>query len=173
VGLDEESKLYQLYNETVISLKDAQSQQYAEIDNKIVANFTGGITAMIDGTRNFAEACGDIWNNFKAMIINLISEMIAKWLVFTALTAVFGPLGPGIGKLLGFQEGGIVPGIRGTPKLILAHAGETVLPTHKSPISNFGGDTYNFEIMMYGSDKRYAETVAQQIFNKIKRTKRL
>lgn len=30
-----------------------------------------------------------------------------------------------------FASGGVVPGPRGSPQLILAHAGETVLPTHK------------------------------------------
>lgn len=41
----------------------------------------------------------------------------------------------GIGAVTGttqrFQHGGVVEGVRGTPQLILAHAGETVLPTHK------------------------------------------
>lgn len=31
----------------------------------------------------------------------------------------------------GFDEGGVVPGSKGSPQLILAHGGETVLPTHK------------------------------------------
>lgn len=32
----------------------------------------------------------------------------------------------------GFAEGGVVPGPRGAPRLILAHGGETVVPTHQS-----------------------------------------
>lgn len=35
-----------------------------------------------------------------------------------------------------FDKGGIVPGPRGVPRLILAHGGETVLPTHKTGMAN-------------------------------------
>jgi hypothetical protein len=170
--LNEQSDLYQIYNDAVIALEEEKSVKYAEIDNLIVANFTGGITSMLDGTRSFAEAAGDIWNNFKAMIISLISEMIAKWLLFTAMTAMFGPLGSGIGKILGFDEGGVVPGVKGTPRLIMAHAGETVLPTHKTS-NSFGGDSFNFNITMHGSDKKYADSVANKIFDRVRRNKKV
>ena len=36
-----------------------------------------------------------------------------------------------VGDFLGFDEGGVVPGPRGQPRLVVAHAGETILPTHK------------------------------------------
>lgn len=38
---------------------------------------------------------------------------------------------PGSGLIPGFDKGGVVPGPMGAPRLILAHGGETVLPTHK------------------------------------------
>ncbi len=44
-----------------------------------------------------------------------------------------------------FNDGGIVPGTRGAPRLIMAHAGETVLPTHKNITVNMGGVTINNE----------------------------
>lgn len=34
------------------------------------------------------------------------------------------------------DDGGIVPGLRGQPQLILAHGGETILPTHKATWQN-------------------------------------
>lgn len=37
--------------------------------------------------------------------------------------------------MLGFDTGGVVPGPRGAPRVILAHGGETVLPTHKGPVN--------------------------------------
>jgi hypothetical protein len=37
-------------------------------------------------------------------------------------------LGGAIGGLMPFKNGGVVPGKRGRPKVILAHCGETVLP---------------------------------------------
>ena len=39
-----------------------------------------------------------------------------------------GEIGSSIGNLLPFSNGGVVPGKRGRPKVILAHCGETVLP---------------------------------------------
>lgn len=41
--------------------------------------------------------------------------------------------GTGGGGIRAFDDGGVVPGPRGAPRLILAHAGETILPTHKTP----------------------------------------
>lgn len=52
----------------------------------------------------------------------------------------------GLGGILGFDDGGTIPGPRGAPRLVLAHGGETVLPTHKQPMSDFtggGGVNYN------------------------------
>lgn len=47
----------------------------------------------------------------------------------TTRVSVVGPGGiPVAGK---FADGGVVPGPKGSPQLILAHGGETVLPTHK------------------------------------------
>ena len=60
-----------------------------------------------------------------------------------------------IAKSLGwFDDGGVVPGPIGTPQLIVAHAGETVLPTHKSgssPMkSRAGGRTRETTIIKFG-----------------------
>ena len=48
--------------------------------------------------------------------------------------------------LFGADSGGIVPGIIGSPQLILAHGGETVLPTHKPGWQGSGGNTIRHEI---------------------------
>lgn len=39
----------------------------------------------------------------------------------------------------GFDLGGIVPGAKGDPQLVMAHGGEVVLPTHKIPTYKRGG----------------------------------
>lgn len=44
-----------------------------------------------------------------------------------------------IGGIPVFDSGGVVPGPRGSDQLIMAHGGETVLPTHKRGASAFGG----------------------------------
>lgn len=41
--------------------------------------------------------------------------------------------GAALGSLLPFEKGGRVPGAKGKPKVILAHAGEYVLPVGVKP----------------------------------------
>jgi hypothetical protein len=45
---------------------------------------------------------------------------------------VAGVVGSIARKVPGFDSGGIVPGPLGSPQLVLAHGGETILPTHKT-----------------------------------------
>jgi hypothetical protein len=55
----------------------------------------------------------------------------------------------GVGAYAGkksFDTGGIVPGPIGSPQLILAHGGETVLPTHKANWQGSGGNTIRHEL---------------------------
>jgi len=41
-------------------------------------------------------------------------------------------------KLLGFDVGGVVPGPKGAPQIVLAHGGETIVPTHdKAAMASF------------------------------------
>lgn len=56
----------------------------------------------------------------------------------------------GVGGLLGFDSGGVVPGRRGEPRLVLAHAGETILPTHRGG-GGFGGRPLVFAPVIQGS----------------------
>ncbi|HUP15240.1 MAG TPA: hypothetical protein VM848_04235 [Acidimicrobiia bacterium] len=41
-----------------------------------------------------------------------------------------------------FDRGGVVPGPMGSPQMILAHGGETILPTHRAGVSGGGGVSY-------------------------------
>jgi hypothetical protein len=50
---------------------------------------------------------------------------------------------PGSSLIPGFDDGGVVPGPRGSAQLIMAHGGETVLPTHKS-----GGGTQIIQLVV-------------------------
>jgi methyl-accepting chemotaxis protein len=49
---------------------------------------------------------------------------------------IFGAIGDFFGGF--FNNGGTVPGPRGKPRMILAHGGETVLPTHRSGMGGTG-----------------------------------
>lgn len=60
----------------------------------------------------------------------------------------------GVAPKQAFDSGGVVAGPRGSPQLVLAHGGETFLPTHKSgfaPIGGGGGLTVNVALTVNGS----------------------
>jgi hypothetical protein len=46
-----------------------------------------------------------------------------------------------LGGLLGFAEGGVVPGPKGAPQLAMVHGGESITPPDKS-----GGVIINFDL---------------------------
>lgn len=62
----------------------------------------------------------------------------------------------------GFDSGGVIPGPTGAPRLIMAHAGETVLPTHRGGM----GNTYNFNIgTMVGADQEAERVILGALQN--------
>ena len=67
-------------------------------------------------------------------------------------TGVSGQQLPGVPK---FDSGGVMPGPRGVHSLALVAGGETVLPTHKGPVSvgGGGGVTVNINAPVYGVDQ--------------------
>lgn len=95
----------------------------------------------------------DLWRNSVDLLAGSITNLPAT--VGGRPTINSGPNVRGA-----FAEGGIVPGPRGSAQLILAHGGETVLPTHKggfagnqttivvqSPMNNFRSDLQYATIM--------------------------
>lgn len=85
-----------------------------------------------------------VWDGLRSVIGGAVDFLIGKIDALKRAAAdALGPLGSvanaggsflgGAAGLLGFDEGGTVPGPRGAPRLILAHGGETVLPTHREP----------------------------------------
>lgn len=66
-----------------------------------------------------------------------------------------------LNDVFAFDTGGVVPGPRGSQQLILAHGGETILPTHKSGAS-VGGTTIYVQSPMneFRSDLQYATILA-------------
>ena len=67
-----------------------------------------------------------------------------------------------------FDEGGVVPGPVGAPVPILAHGGETVLPTH-SEKSISGGITFNVTYNVTVADKREFEMMLRDNNETLKR----
>lgn len=105
-----------------------------------------------DNWRLFQETIGNVWNFFqdtwggfsKWLQEHVIDPVITLKNMLSELLDLFLKITPGggaiqeIGKALhlpGFDTGGVVPGPVGAPKLIVAHGGETVLPTHKAGYS--------------------------------------
>lgn len=63
---------------------------------------------------------------------------------------------PGSGLIPGFDTGGVVPGPIGAPKLIMAHGGETILPTHKT---GGGGEVIEIHTHIMLDGREVAESV--------------
>lgn len=55
-----------------------------------------------------------------------------------------------VGKLFGFDSGGVVPGPKGAPQMALVHGGETILPTHKR---GMGGMVINQNLTVNGASR--------------------
>ena len=57
---------------------------------------------------------------------------VKLWETTTGAGGAFNASSDGGGRAVPFDDGGIVPGGLGAPRLVMAHGGETILPTHKS-----------------------------------------
>jgi phage-related protein len=97
----------------------------------------GGVSGAIDTLKNGVETAMDFVIEKLQWALDQLIEITGK--MKEAIGDVLGPVGGFLGDvggkalhLLCFDEGGVVPGPKGSPQLILAHGGETVVPTHKS-----------------------------------------
>jgi hypothetical protein len=161
-------------NDTVKRFADtmAANQQLVQgFMNSMASSFSGSIANMMNGTLNFRNGVKAVWNDLKNYVIQQIALMIAKWLTFQLITGFFGgTAGTSIlGKILKFDSGGIIPGPIGAPKLILAHAGETVLPTHKSGSNSFSNNiTVNVNSVNSRQEaRRMGDIIGNAILNKV------
>ena len=79
-------------------------------------------------------------------------------------------IGNTIGNFLGFDQGGVVPGPVGQPRMAMVHGGETILPTHKKQAGN-GRGFGNVTINISGNtllDDNAGEKLASQIMRELK-----
>ena len=118
-------------------------------------DWSNGLTEMSNGWKDFSANMwnwtSDAWNalqtnlgNFGTWITDHVTGHINDLVsAFRTLVDLFDRVAPGTGSIIetvgktlhlpGFDQGGVVPGPIGAPTMILAHGGETVLPTHKNP----------------------------------------
>lgn len=100
------------------------------------------------------QAASSFFSQFKGSGLGVLSQSTLQRLFLEATGKIAGPYPPGDQQLLhqlgvpGFAEGGIVPGPRGTPRLILAHGGERV----QTEAQQRGGTHVHQENHFHGSD---------------------
>lgn len=72
-------------------------------------------------------------------VIDKVSSLV-DWLgkLQTNPVGAIGDIGRALG-VPGFADGGVVPGMTGQPRLVLAHGGETILPTHQAAWAGLRG----------------------------------
>jgi hypothetical protein len=77
-------------------------------------------TAIVQIKKDIREASGVVGD-----LISLLAKVPGTGLIGSALGDVVNVAGKA-------DDGGMVPGLRGQPQLILAHGGEMIYPTHKA-----------------------------------------
>ena len=118
---------------------DAATGVSTWINDKIVSP----VQTVIDIFTNLPATARTAWDGLKNAIRDAVNsakedlESLRKKIdsALGPLDELVGKAAGGLGRLLGFDTGGVVPGPRGAPRVILAHGGETVLPTHKGPVN--------------------------------------
>ncbi|MFA5160917.1 MAG: phage tail tape measure protein [Elusimicrobiales bacterium] len=98
-------------------------------------SFAGGFWKALDTARGVFGAIKNLADNLFQSILKAFEELIAKLAAKMALYGIlnlftggaFGGLTGGLGKFLGFAEGGLVPGMKGQPVPAIVHGGEYVL----------------------------------------------
>lgn len=136
--------LWDYMNTTFLGLPDLVIElgvKFAEAGLEAGKKLANGI---IDGIGNLAERVAD------------------KVSVAGVSLGDVGRAGGGLlSKVPGFDDGGIVPGVLGSPQLVLAHGGETILPTHK------GGAASGVNVYIQGPVYARDEAEARRVGNDI------
>jgi len=117
----------------------------------VIAGITAlsiGITAVI---KNWDKLV-NVFSKSKDFVINIVDKVKS--------------IPEKAGKILGFENGGIVPGRIGQPTLALVHGGESIMPPGKS-----NGNIFNFDFS--GSNVSDTEGLKKYIINAINRTSQL
>lgn len=125
----------------------------------------GVLTSVIEtGIQDGADSATDI---FRSFLVRLAAEAAAA----NIFGALFGSAGGGggggllggLGGLLGFDQGGVVPGPVGQSRLAVVEGGETIFPTHRRGFA-MGGATINVDARGAGApDLMFKRAVAEAV----------
>lgn len=133
------------------------------ISSYIQTFYIGPVESLIGFFEMLPAIASTAWNAVLGAVDAVKGAIIAGLNeIKDAADAALGPLDEIVGasagfigrgaSLLGFDDGGVVPGPIGAPRLALVHGGETIFPTHKTPMaqlapsgagSGSGGQVYN------------------------------
>lgn len=108
--------------------------------------------ALIDSLARGTGKAGQAFTAFRDSMVTMVEEMIAKFLVLGAVSALTGGgfmsgglQAIGLGGVTGRQFGGEVPGPEGAPTLLMAHGGERVDRPTAPGASGGGTQVFNFK----------------------------
>lgn len=66
-----------------------------------------------------------------------------------------------------FDTGGVVPGPKGSPQMVMAHAGETILPTHKKQSGIGSTINLNVNVGMYAGSEMEKRKIAKALYQSL------
>lgn len=132
------AKTVEIWEAVTGFIADKATAIWGWIQDKIVSP----VETMLGVFGQIPGAAREAWNGLKDALAGVADWIINKiGEIKRAAADALGPVGDVIGfgskvtggalGLLGFDDGGVIPGPRGAPRIVLAHAGETILPTHK------------------------------------------
>jgi phage-related protein len=136
--------------DAVLRVGGLVAQFFAQNWDLILAPLTGGLSVLFqhfDQVRGIISAVVDWLKKLPGFIdkaLGPLDELLGT--VASIAGKVAGAAGGVLGKLKlpHFDRGGTVPGPLGSPELIVAHGGETVVPTHR--LTNWRGELPRFLI---------------------------
>ena len=91
-------------------------------------------TPMFEALHNWPGDIADAWRSAIDPIVGSVQDIVSGIVDALDPSKLVQHL-----HLPGFAEGGVIPGPTGRPRLIVAHAGETVLPTHRPELAALRG----------------------------------
>ena len=115
------------FSSNFMSTYDALSKKISDGISGVLSWWSG----MFSNLGSWINDLGSAWNTLISSIKTWLSNLWSS-----IVNGVTGGVSGGIsslGKILGFSEGGIVPGPTGAAQLAVVHGGETVTPVGQSP----------------------------------------
>jgi TP901 family phage tail tape measure protein len=97
----------QSFNDKVFEMWKQNNEFIYNTVTTISNAFGNAFRTLFDTSKTFSERIKSVFKSILDAFLNIVSQMIAKWLTFVVLTNAFGlPLG-GLGSFLGFGEKGM------------------------------------------------------------------